>query len=524
MPQRYLVLAVMCLAELLVMIDNSIVNVALPTLARDLGADGSGLQWVVDAYTLVFAGLLLTGGYLGDRFGRRRILLTGVAGFTAVSVAAALAPSLAVLIGARAGLGGFAALVFPATLAIITVSFRDPRERATALGIWAATAGAALAIGPVVGGALLTHLSWSSVFWINLPVGVAVTAATLAWVPAGSQYAVGRFDIAGVLASIVGVSALVWSLIQGPEHGWTSSTSITGFVVAAGFLAAFVVRELTAREPILDVRLFSNRAFSAASVSIAVAFSSLFGFIFLATMYFQAVLGYSTLSAGVRLLPFAAVMAVCSPLAAAASRILRPAVIVSAGLALMSAGFFIMTTVGVDADYWPTIVVSMALVASGLALVQTAATVVIMNALPEARAGAGSAVNDTTRELGGALGVAILGSILAATYTHRVHTGLGALGLSADQQEAAGTSVVAGVSAALRLPTEQSSRVLAVVQQGFVDGMHTATMVSVLMCLAGAVFALITLWRPTTPSEVGTVTDPGPATAPHIEPAASGAR
>ncbi|WP_291017150.1 MFS transporter, partial [Gordonia sp. (in: high G+C Gram-positive bacteria)] len=227
------------------MVDNSIVNVALPTLARDLNAGISGLQWIVDAYTLVFAGLLLTGGYLGDRFGHRRMLLAGIGGFAAVSVLAAASGSLGQLVAARGGLGVFAALVFPATLAIITAIFTKPSERAAAVGIWAATSGISVAVGPVFGGWLLEHFSWSSVFWVNVPMAVVAAAGVLLAVPATQRMSVSRFDATGLALSIAGLGLLTYSVIEGPHFGWTDIRTIAGLVVAAAVLALFARRELS---------------------------------------------------------------------------------------------------------------------------------------------------------------------------------------------------------------------------------------------------------------------------------------
>ena len=289
MRSRWLALCALCLAELLVMVDNTIVNVALPTMSRDLGAGISGLQWIVDAYTLVFAGLLLTGGYLGDRFGHRRMLLVGIAGFAGVSALAASSNTLGQLIAARAGLGVFSALVFPATLALIVAIFPEGKQRATAVGIWGATSGIAVAIGPVLGGWLLEHYSWASVFWVGLPIAAVTAIAVLAVVPGTRPESVSRFDVVGLVLSVIGLGLLTYSVIEGPHHGWTDARTIVGIVVAIAVIGVFVWRELVVAHPILDVTLFANRRFATAAGMVAVAFFSLFGFIFLITQFFQAV-------------------------------------------------------------------------------------------------------------------------------------------------------------------------------------------------------------------------------------------
>lgn len=477
--RRWWALVALCGAVLLVMVDNTIVNVALPTISRDLGASNSGLQWVVDAYTLTFAGLLLTAGHFADRFGRRRLLVIGVVGFAGVSVLAAESSTLAQLIATRAGLGLFAAMVFPATLAILIGLFPDLKERAIAVGIWAGTSGIAVAIGPVLGGWLLEHYSWSAVFWINLPIAAAVLAGIAVVVPSGGKAQPGPFDLAGAVTSIAGVALLVYTLIEGPNHGWGSLQTIAGFIGAATILALFVFRELRTAHPILNVRLFANRAFSVASGLIAVAFFSLFGFIFLITQYFQAVKGYGPLEAGVHTLPFAVVMAVFSPLAMVLARVLGPGRVAALGSAIMASGFALVLLADRDASYWGLIVWSMSLMAMGLAFVQGPATNIIMNSLSPQQTGAGSAVNDVTRELGGTLGVAVLGSVLSSVYTTQLGDRLDGSGLPVEAVEASKASVMAGVQVANAIPGPGGAQILVTIQDAFVAGLHSSVIVAV---------------------------------------------
>ncbi|MCR5978330.1 DHA2 family efflux MFS transporter permease subunit [Gordonia jinghuaiqii] len=486
---RWWALGALSFAELLVMIDNTIVNVALPTLARDLDAGISSLQWIVDAYTLVFAGLLLTGGYLGDRFGHRRMLLTGVVGFMVVSVLAASSQNIGQLIASRGALGLFAALVFPATLAIITTIFVEARERAMAVGIWAAISGIAVAIGPVLGGWLLEHFSWTSVFWVNVPFGVVALTLILAVVPGTRPLAVPRFDIVGVVLSVVGLGLLTYSLIEAPHVGWGEPRTIAGVVVALSILTAFVMMQLRITNPILDVRLFTNRHFATAAGMISVAFFALFGFIFLITQFFQAVKGYGPLAAGVRTLPFAVVMAVFSPVAMALSHRFGPRPVAVIGAFLMSGGFALVETASRTSGYWELIVWSMALMAAGLAFISGPCTQLIMNALRPEQAGAGSAVNDTTRELGGTLGVAVLGSILTSTYVAGVGDRLSGSGLPREAVAAAEQSVMAGVEVAAQSPAALGDPVRAAVQQVFMDGLHDAVWAAVAITAVAGVAA-----------------------------------
>ncbi|MEE3851434.1 MFS transporter [Gordonia sp. LSe1-13] len=489
MKTRWWALAALCFAELLVMVDNTIVNVALPTLARDLDAGISGLQWIVDAYTLVFAGLLLTGGYLGDRFGHRRMLLTGIAGFAAVSVLAASSQTLGQLIAARAGLGLFAALVFPATLAIIVAVFVESKERAVAVGVWAATSGIAVAIGPVLGGWLLENFSWASVFWVNLPVAAIAVVAIVAVVPGTRPERVARFDLIGLLLSVVGLGLLTYSVIEGPHFGWADPRTIAGLLVAVGALGLFAWRELTIDHPILNIRLFANRHFATAAAMISVAFFALFGFIFLITQYFQAVKGYSPFEAGLRTLPFAIVMAVFSPVAMTLSQRFGPRPVVVAGAAFMSAGFGVVEVSSRTSGYWELIIWAMSLMAMGLAFISGPCTQVIMDALRPEQAGAGSAVNDTTRELGGTLGVAVLGSVLTSVYTAGVVDRLSALGLPRSITGLAEESVMAGVEVARNAPAVAGDQMLVAVQEVFVDGLHSAVWVAVAITAVAAIAA-----------------------------------
>ena len=314
--RRWRILAVLSLSLFLVVVDNTIVNVALPTLSRELGATTSQLQWIVDAYSLVFAGLLLAGGSLGDRFGRKGALQVGLVLFASTSVLAAFAGTANQLIGARALMGVGAALIFPATLAILTNVFTDPTERAKAIGIWSGVSGLAVALGPVTGGWLLEHFAWGSIFFVNVPIVLLALVVGQRLLPTSRDPHAGRFDTNGLILSIAGVSLLVWTVIEAPSHGWTSATTLAGFVAAIGIIAGFVVWERQREQPMLDVRIFRNARFSAASLAVAVAFFALFGFIFLITQYFQFVRGFSTLSAGVHTLPFAVAAGLAAPLAA----------------------------------------------------------------------------------------------------------------------------------------------------------------------------------------------------------------
>jgi MFS transporter, DHA2 family, multidrug resistance protein len=488
--RRWWVLAVLCLSVLLVVVDNTIVNVALPTISRQLSASTQDLQWIVDAYTLVFAGLLLVGGNLGDRLGRRRMLQAGLVLFAVTSVAAALSRSTGELIAGRAAMGIAAALIYPATLALLNSTFTVARERATAIGIWSGVSGLAVAIGPVTGGLLLRHFAWSSVFYVNVPIVIIALIAGARLLPESRDPQAGRFDPVGGLLSVTGIGLLVWTVIEAPRHGWSSAATLGGFAGALVLLAAFAWWQLRRPDPMLDVRLFRNPRFTAASGAIALAFFGLFGFIFLITQYFQVVRGYNPLHAGVATLPFAIVTGAVSPLAIVAMKRAGTKVIVTAGLVLMSAGFVVAAGTGVDSAYWGRIIIAMTLMAAGLALTASPATEAIMGALPRDKAGAGSAVNDTTREVGGTLGVAIVGSVMSSVYGSHVVAALARLGAPAAVDAAARQSVVAGLDVAAHLPAGLAEVAAAAARQAFMDGMRSGSLVA---AGATAVAALATL-------------------------------
>jgi EmrB/QacA subfamily drug resistance transporter len=492
-PRRWWMLLVLCLSVLLVTVDNTIVNVALPTMSRDLAASTSQLQWIVDAYTLVFAGLLLVAGHLGDRFGRLRLLQIGLVLFGLTSLAAASAATTGQLIAGRAAMGAAAALVYPATLGLLSNIFTDARERATAIGIWAGISGLAVALGPVSGGLLLQRFSWNSVFLVNVPLVVIALAAGWRLLPESRDGNPGRFDLGGAVGSIAGVGVLVWTVIEAPGNGWSSPTTIGGLVLSAVLLGIFVGWETRRRDPLLDVRLFTNLRFSAASGAVTAAFFGLFGFIFMVTQYFQTVRGYDTLTAGVATLPFAIVTGALSPVAILLMKRVGTTRVVSAGLALMSLGFVLAAGSSVDSAYWGRIVGSMALMAAGLALTAGPATDAIMGALPLDKAGAGSAVNDTTREVGGTLGVAVVGSVMSSIYGPRLADSLSTLGVPAQAVHAARESVVAGLIVVGHLPTSAQASAGVAVRQAFMDGLRAGSLVAAGVTAVAAVAVLIFL-------------------------------
>src|SRR5215216_3329760 len=411
--RRWWALAVLCLSLVVLAMDNTILNVALPTLARDLEATGSQLQWMVDAYLLVFAGLLLTMGAVGDRFGRKLALNAGLLVFAAASAASAFAGSPEVLIATRAAMGIGAALIMPATLSIITNIF-PPTERGRAIGVWAGVAGLGIILGPVAGGWLLEHLWWGSVFLVNLPVVALAILAGWPLVPESRDPGATPLDPIGAILSITGLVTLVYGIIQAPEDGWTDPVILGAFGVAVVLAVAFGWWERRIQHPMLPMELFGNPRFSAASGAIAMAFFALFGSVFLLTQHLQFVLGHTPLQAGVRVLPVAALL-VAAPLAAWLTEGIGTKLVVAAGLLLVASALWLLSTVQVG-DGYGLVAATLALLGIGMGLTVAPATESIMGSLPLAKAGVGSAMNDTTRQVGGALGVAVLGSVLASGY------------------------------------------------------------------------------------------------------------
>jgi EmrB/QacA subfamily drug resistance transporter len=484
--RRWWVLLVLCLSVLLVSVDNTIVNVALPTIGRELAASTSDLQWVVDGYTLAFAALLLLGGALGDRFGRHRVLELGLIAFAVTSLLSALADTTGQLVAGRAAMGVSAAAIYPATLALLITAFPDRRERATAIGIWSAVTGLSVAIGPVTGGLLLEHFSWGSVFLVNLPlVAIAVIAGRLLLTESADPRP-RRFDLLGAAASVAAIGLLVWTTIEAPDRGWDSAQTLGGYLAAAVALAFFIGWELRRTDPLLDVRLFTDPRVSVGSGAIAVAFFSLFGFIFLITQYLQTVRGYGTLTAGLATLPFALVIGAVSPLAILAMRALGTKLVVAAGLLTMAAGFAVAAGTTLESEYWGRIVVSMVLMAAGLGLVTSPATEAVMGALRSEEAGAGSAVNDTVREVGGTLGVAVVGSVMSTVYGPSVVDALTSAGAPAEVADGAAESVFAGLAVAGQLPGAATTAV----QQSFLDGVSAGSWVTAAVSAVGAVVVL----------------------------------
>jgi EmrB/QacA subfamily drug resistance transporter len=486
---RWTVLAVLCLSLLAVVIDGTIVNTALPTLSRELDASSSDLQWIVDAYTLAFAGLLLVAGAAGDRYGRHRALSAGLVVFGAASALAAISQTSGQLIAARGLMGVGAALVMPATLSILSDVFRDdPVGRAKAIGIWSGVSGLGVAIGPSAGGLLLAHFSWGWVFLVNLPVVVLALALGRRFVPASRAERAPALDLVGAALSVAGLGAVTYAVIEGPVNGWTSLATLAPAIGGLLVLGAFAAWERRVTQPMLDVRLFANLRFTAASLSVTTVFFTLFGALFLLTQILQLVLGWSTVKAGFGAMPFAVTVGVTSPLAAELAKRIGTKIPVVAGLLLMAAGLAHMGSASADSSYGHFAVATV-LMAGGMGLAMAPATESIMGALPPEQAGVGSAVNDTTREIGGVMGVAILGSIANAGYVSNL--GDAAAQLPQPAAEAANSSLAGALTVAHHAPDAVGHPLALAAQDAFVRAADRGVLVAAAVAIAGALFA----WR-----------------------------
>jgi EmrB/QacA subfamily drug resistance transporter len=483
--RRWQALIVLAMSLLIVSVDNTILNVALPTIRTELDASTSQLQWIVDGYLLVFAVLLLIAGTLGDRFGRKRALTVGLLIFGAGSVLAAISGSSTELIASRALMGVGAAAIMPTTLSILTNIFPED-ERPKAIAIWAAVAGMGIAIGPISGGWLLENFAWSSIFLVNIPIVIGGLIAGAILIPESRDPEPKGLDFPGAGLSIAGLTAMVWGLIEASERGWTNPTILVSFAVGAAILALFVAWERRTDHPMLAVSVFRNKRFSAASVAVAFVFFALMGVVYFLTTYLQSVMGYTALEAGIRMLPVAGGLIAATKLSVEATKRLGTKVVVAAGLGTVGSALYVLGTCGVDTGYG-RVALALSMMGVGMSLAMSPATESIMGSLPKAKAGIGSAMNDVVREVGGTLGVAVLGSVLASSYG----TGMdGAVeGLPHDAAEAAGDSVGGAHEVAAQMGGEAGARLSALANESFVEAMTTTATLAAGVALAGALIA-----------------------------------
>jgi EmrB/QacA subfamily drug resistance transporter len=512
--QRWAALVVLCAAALIINVDNTILNVALPTLVRKLHATSSQLQWVVDSYALVFAGLLLVGGSLADRLGRKRFFLIGLTVFAAGSIGGALSGSVDVLIAWRAVMGAGAALTIPASLSIINDVFRDPAERAKAIGAWAATIGLGIAIGPIAGGLLLAKFWWGSIFLVNVPIVIAAFAGAMVLLPDSKNPAADRPDPAGAALSIAGLGLLLWAIIEGPTKGWSSVSVVGVGALSVAALAGFIAWEAHTDHPMLNLAFFRDRRFSIAAASESLGIFGLMGVLFLQTQFLQFDLGYSPLQAGLRILPTAAMICISAPLSPIIARRIGIKLTVSAGLAAIAGGLWQISAASTPAATYEAVVIGMLLIGVGAGLLLPTATNSVVGSVPQGDSGIGSATNTVALQVGGALGVAVIGSAMLTRYQSHMtaaltgrhipiaatHTIIGSLG---GALTVAGS--VGGSTGAVLARTARAS---------FMSGMQTSLEVGALVALAGALLVLARLpSRSSQPSPDSSTGQPAPTTS-----------
>ena len=487
--RRWWILAVLCLSLVVITLDNTILNVALPTLVRDLDASNSQLQWMVDSYTLVFAGLLLTAGSLGDRFGRKGALQIGLTVFAVGSALSALAQDPNQLIATRALMGVGGAFIMPATLSILTNVF-PAEERGRAIGVWAGVSGLGVALGPLLGAFLVQHFGWHEIFTVNLPIVAVALIAGAFLLPTSKDPAAPKLDLPGAALSIAGLGTKKKKHNKTPTPARTDPTIPPALPAGLPPMVLFAIRELHTDPPMLDVTFFKNPRFTAASSAITLVFFAMFGYSFLLTQYFQFVLGYSAAETGVRMLPLALTMMVTAPLSSRIVERVGTKLVVFTGLGLVAASLALQLGLTADSGYG-AVVWRMVLLALGMGLTMAPATESIMGSLPLAKAGVGSAMNDTTRQVGGALGVAIIGSVLSSVYGSRITDAFGGK-LPAPALEAA-RSGVGGALEVARQAGAAGARVADVARSAFVDAMHGGAIVAAIAAAVGAVVVLLFL-------------------------------
>ena len=492
----------MCFALFMAMLDNTVVNVALPTIQRDLGSGVSGLQWIITAYTLFFASLMLTGGTLGDLYGRKRWFLSGLIVFTSGSLLCGLAPSLHWLVVGRAIQGIGAAALLPGTLSILITTFPDPRERAQAIGLWAGVSGLALAAGPVLGGVLVDSLGWQSVFFVNVPIGIVAFFVALRNVRESSNPEGRSLDVRGQVLAIVSLGALVYGLIEANNYGWTSPFILTLFAVGVVAQVAFLWVEAHTRSPMLPLRFFRNPTFAAGSTVAGLISFGMFGIFFFLTLYWQNIQGYSALQMGLRVLPLTGAIIFTAPLAGQIAGRIGSRWPMTAGMTIAGTGILLLEritpTTAYGALWW-----NMLMLGVGMGMVMAPMTAAVTSTVPRARAGMASGTTNATREVGGVFGIALLGAIVTHWFSSDLSGSLAHFPLPA----AAKAQIVAlashgGGTTAGSVPASVDPALLhRTIDNSFVYGIHVALGVSAVALLCGAVLSAVFVGRGTVAKE-----------------------
>jgi EmrB/QacA subfamily drug resistance transporter len=449
--RKWLTLASVSFGLFMIMLDNTVVNVALPSIQKDLDADLSELQWIVTGYALTFASLMLVGGKVADAYGRRLIFVIGIVVFTTASLLCGLATTSEMLIGARVLQGAGAALMNPATLSIIAATF-PPRERGTAIGIWAGTSALALAIGPLVGGLITEHADWSWIFFINVPIGILGIVASFLFIDESRDETHASLDLPGLVTSALGLFALTYGLIEANTYGWTSARIVGAFVVAAVALSAFVVIERRGRDPMLPLELFRSRTYTGANLTMLLVALAMFGVFFFVSLYMQNILGYSPVQTGAAFLPMTILIILIAPVAGKTSDRIGSRGLITAGMVLISVQLLLLSRLGIDATFW-NLLPAFLIGGTGMALTMTPSAAAATRSVPVDKAGVGSAVLNSARQVGGTMGIAVMGAI------------------------------VAGQAGDVRTP------------EAFMDGFRSALLVAAGIAIAGAIVAFV-LIRP----------------------------
>ncbi len=494
MQARWVALAVLCVTLLMVTLDVTVLNVALPTIVRDLNATTTELQWIVDAYVISFAGLLLSVGSLADRIGRKKVFLAGLLAFAAGSTWAAFSGSVGMLIAARAAMGIGGAFMMPSTLSLITSIFTDTAERRQAIGLWAATTGVGIALGPIVGGLLLSHFWWGSVFLINVPIAAIGFACAIPLIPDSRNPAVQPPDLGGAALSIVGFGLLLWALIEAPVRGWTSVRVLAAGVGGLAVLGLFTLWESRSRHPMLNLGFFRKRELSGAVTSVALATFGMYGALFVLTQWLQFSLGSSALKAGLCVLPAAAAIAVIAPLSTLGMRLIGIRYTVAAGLLIIAGSFWQISGATVASGYG-SIVLGIVLLGIGAGLVIPAATESVMGSLPGGETGVGAATNGTFLQVGGALGVAVIGSLLTTRYQDRMTAALAPHHVPSAIMSTVRGSLGGALEVAARVGGLLGTELAQVAREAFVSGMDLGLATGAFVALGGCLVALLVLPR-----------------------------
>jgi EmrB/QacA subfamily drug resistance transporter len=494
--RRHAILATMCLSLVLIVATVSSVNVAIPSLAKsDLNPTDTQILWIVDAYALVFAALLLPAGALGDRFGRKGALLSGLVIFAIASALCAVMDTPNALIAMRAVMGIGAALIMPATLSLLQSSF-PPQERAKAIATWAGFAGAGGAIGPLMGGFLLEHFWYGSVFFVAAPIAMVAFVFSAILAPRSKEGDGAALDPFGGLLSVLGFAGLLFAIIEGPERGWTDWLVLAGFVVAVVGLLGFVLYERRTTNPLLDMHFFAIPRFAMGSLGITFAFLGMFSMFFILTQFLQYVQGYSPLEAGVRGLPFAFTMVIVSPRSADLAAKLGVRKVVGTGMCTMVVGLLLFSLIAVDTSYW-YIAATLVVMAAGVGMAMPSLSSGIVQSVPMHKAGVGSAVNDTTREVGGAIGIALVGSLLTSIYRGRLSSSLDVLPpeLAEVARDNVGKALAVADGAADSIGPEAADQLRLAVRQSFVDGAHISLRVAAGLVAVAAAVVIVRLGK-----------------------------